>query len=98
MTINYITDDNDLTVDQFLALVDRVWPGDYDREKTAAAIARTLNVTAWDGERLLYEQWRGEELPGRLHPPQDTPYGLREFARVDPDGNLLRVDSPLDVD
>jgi uncharacterized glyoxalase superfamily protein PhnB len=46
----------------------------------------------------LYEQWRSAEVGGRLHPPQDTPYGLREFAHVDPDGNLLRVGSPLDAD
>jgi catechol 2,3-dioxygenase-like lactoylglutathione lyase family enzyme len=37
-------------------------------------------------------------LPGsgipRLHgAPQDTDYGLREFAVVDPDGNLLRIGS-----
>jgi catechol 2,3-dioxygenase-like lactoylglutathione lyase family enzyme len=30
----------------------------------------------------------------RLHgAPQDTDYGLREFALVDPDGNLLRIGS-----
>ena len=26
-------------------------------------------------------------------PPADTDYGLREFALVDPNGNLLRVGS-----
>jgi catechol 2,3-dioxygenase-like lactoylglutathione lyase family enzyme len=32
----------------------------------------------------------------RLHgAPQDTDYGLREFALVDPDGNLLRIGSSL---
>jgi hypothetical protein len=30
----------------------------------------------------------------RLMPPGDTDYGLREFALVDPSGNLLRVGSP----
>jgi hypothetical protein len=30
-----------------------------------------------------------------LHEPVDTDYGLREFAHVDPDGNLLRVGSPM---
>jgi hypothetical protein len=24
-----------------------------------------------------------------------TPYGLREFGHVDPEGNLLRIGSPL---
>ncbi len=27
-------------------------------------------------------------------PPSDTEYGLREFALVDPSGNLLRIGSP----
>ena len=31
----------------------------------------------------------------RLRAPFDTPYGLREFGYVDPDGNLLRVGSSL---
>jgi catechol 2,3-dioxygenase-like lactoylglutathione lyase family enzyme len=36
-----------------------------------------------------------EGIP-RLHgPPSETDYGLREFALVDPDGNLLRMGSPL---
>lgn len=32
----------------------------------------------------------------RLEPPEDKPWGLREFALVDPDGNLLRVGQVLD--
>jgi catechol 2,3-dioxygenase-like lactoylglutathione lyase family enzyme len=37
----------------------------------------------------------GEGIP-RLHgDPEDTGYGLREFAVVDPDGNLMRIGSPL---
>jgi hypothetical protein len=31
----------------------------------------------------------------RLGEPQDTPYGLREFAYVDPEGTLHRIGSPL---
>jgi hypothetical protein len=27
--------------------------------------------------------------------PGDTPYRLREFSHVDPEGNLLRIGSPL---
>jgi hypothetical protein len=30
----------------------------------------------------------------RLEPPEDTDYGIREFALIDPSGNLLRVGSP----
>lgn len=53
MTITCTCDDTTVSVDQFLELVDRVWPGDYDRPKTAAAIESTVNVTAWDGDRLI---------------------------------------------
>jgi hypothetical protein len=44
---------------------------------------------------VLYATWREAGVEGRLDPPRDTPYGLRELAHVDPDGNLLRVGSPL---
>ena len=44
----------------------------------------------------LYEEWlRLDDLDGRFHPPQDTPYGLREFAYVDADGTLHRIGSRL---
>lgn len=44
----------------------------------------------------LYAQWAAlENLGGRLIAPQDTPYGLREFTYVDPDGTAHRVGSPL---
>jgi uncharacterized glyoxalase superfamily protein PhnB len=49
-----------------------------------------------DDADALFEKWRDADLPGRLHPPEDTPYGLREFAHVDPDGNLLRIGSPAE--
>ncbi len=43
----------------------------------------------------LHAEWKAlADLGGRLHPPHDTPYGLREFAYVDPDGTLHRVGSP----
>ncbi|GAB7142527.1 glyoxalase-like protein [Mycobacterium riyadhense] len=45
----------------------------------------------------LYAEWATlENLEGHLHPPHDTPYGLREFAFVDADGTLHRIGSPLE--
>jgi hypothetical protein len=42
----------------------------------------------------LYAEWNAlENLEGRLIAPHDTPYGLREFAYVDPDGTLHRIGS-----
>jgi len=48
----------------------------------------------------LYREYAALGLPGegipRLHgPPEDSDYAMREFAVVDPDGNLLRIGSPL---
>jgi catechol 2,3-dioxygenase-like lactoylglutathione lyase family enzyme len=50
----------------------------------------------------LYGEYAALGLPGegipRLHgPPGDSDYGLREFAVVDPDGNLLRIGARLDA-
>ena len=47
----------------------------------------------------VHEEWRGvvERDPAtgsRLEEPMDTHYGMREFALVDPSGNLVRVGSP----
>ncbi len=43
----------------------------------------------------LYEACSASGLPGtglpRLDRLEDKPWGLREFAVVDPDGNLLRI-------
>jgi catechol 2,3-dioxygenase-like lactoylglutathione lyase family enzyme len=43
----------------------------------------------------LHGAWMASGAEGRFTRPADTPYGLREFAHVDPDGNLIRVGSPL---
>ena len=54
----------------------------------------------------LYTRWNGRcNTPafarvagkiGRLGAPVDTDYGLREFALIDHDGNLLRIGAPLE--
>ena len=43
----------------------------------------------------LYSAWRAANVAGRLRPPENTPYLLREFSHVDPEGNLLRIGSPI---
>jgi catechol 2,3-dioxygenase-like lactoylglutathione lyase family enzyme len=53
-----------------------------------------------DDADALHAEYSALGLPGegipRLHgPPEDADYGLREFAVVDEDGNLLRIGSPL---
>src|SRR5689334_18222406 len=39
--------------DEFFALAQRVWPGDYGLAETTSALARTTNIGAWDGDRLV---------------------------------------------
>jgi hypothetical protein len=48
-----------------------------------------------DDADALYASWSAAGVEGRLRAPVDTPYGLREFGYADPDGNLLRVGSPM---
>ena len=54
-----------------------------------------------DDADALHDEWHAVGVPrdpatgSRLVPPVDTDYGLREFALVDPSGNLVRVGSPL---
>ena len=50
--MEYHVDDCALEAEEFLGFASRVWPGDYDVEKTRAALTRTLNITARDGEQL----------------------------------------------
>src|SRR5437868_737717 len=42
-----------------------------------------------DDADALYARWKAAAVAGRLDAPVDTPYRLREFVHVDPDGNLL---------
>ncbi len=64
---------------------------EHDPLRTAASVY--LYVSDADA---LYAEWAAlEGLNGRLIPPQDTDYGLREFAYVDPDGTAHRVGSRI---
>lgn len=53
LEVRYIVDDRELGADDFLKLAERVWPGSYDKDKTDGALARTMNITAWDGDLLV---------------------------------------------
>jgi ribosomal protein S18 acetylase RimI-like enzyme len=39
--------------EDFVALAQRVWPRAYSVGEAAAALARTINIGAWDGSRLV---------------------------------------------
>ena len=49
--IKYLS--NGLNAEAFLALADRVWPRAYDLAAATAALTRTTNIGAWDGDRLV---------------------------------------------
>lgn len=53
MDISYRVDDAELSAKDFLSLVQRVWPGNYDHELTKQALQSTLNITAWDENTLI---------------------------------------------
>jgi catechol 2,3-dioxygenase-like lactoylglutathione lyase family enzyme len=63
---------------------------EHDRTRDGAEIY--LYVSDADA---LYAAWSSSGVKGRLVPPHDTPYGLREFAFRDADGTAHRVGSPL---
>ena len=51
--ISYQVDDRELNAAVFIPFVNRVWPGNYDAERTQDALARTVNITARDGKTLV---------------------------------------------
>lgn len=51
--IRYFADDNIINANEFIRFANQVWPDDYDEEKTEAALKRTINITARDGETLV---------------------------------------------
>ena len=51
--MEYRIDDRTLDAAVFLPFAVRIWPGDYDAARTQAALDKTLNITAYDGGRLV---------------------------------------------
>ena len=53
MNISFNVDDQNLSAETFLSFVNMVWPGTYDTGKTQEALTKTMNITAFDGDRLV---------------------------------------------
>ena len=51
--MEYKVNDQTLSAKAFLAFANQIWPGSYDEAKTQAALAKTCNITAYDGGRLV---------------------------------------------
>ena len=51
--MEYRVDDQELETSVFLSFVNKIWPGNYDVDKTRAALSKTLNISAYDGQVLV---------------------------------------------
>ena len=51
--MDYKVDDKQLNASVFLSFVNQIWPGSYDAERTQDALSKTLNITAYDGTKLI---------------------------------------------
>ena len=51
--MEYRADDRELQAAVFIEFVNQVWPGNYDVERTRDALSKTINITAYDGKRLV---------------------------------------------
>ena len=49
----YKVDDKGLNALLFIPFVNQIWQGDYDMEKTQAALSKTITITAYDGDVLV---------------------------------------------
>ena len=43
----------------------------------------------------IYKEWSEARVEGGLSQPETKPWGMREMAYGDPDGNLIRIGAPL---
>ena len=51
--MEYIIDDRQLDAAKFIAFVNKVWPGNYDEERTSVALSKTINITAYHDGMLV---------------------------------------------
>lgn len=49
----YKVNDEGLNASLFIPFVNQIWQGNYDMEKTQAALSKTINITVYDGEMLV---------------------------------------------
>ena len=51
--MDYEVDDKNLNAAVFVSFVNKVWPGNYDIDRTQSALSKTLNITAYDDSELI---------------------------------------------
>ncbi|HEY3785223.1 MAG TPA: VOC family protein [Steroidobacteraceae bacterium] len=62
---------------------------DHDPKRTASCVFVRV-----DDAEALHARWQAAG-PDRIKPLRNTNYGMREFAVLDPDGNMMLYASPL---
>ena len=56
--IGYKVDDGNLSAQAFVSFVNRIWPGNYDIEKTEKALSKTINITADESSTLTGDVYK----------------------------------------
>lgn len=51
--MEYKIDDKMLKTPEFIEFVNEVWPGNYDINKSKDALSKTMNITAYDENKLV---------------------------------------------
>lgn len=51
--MKYIVDDKNLDAEIFISFASKVWKGEYDIEKTKKALNKTINITAYEDNKLI---------------------------------------------
>ena len=51
--LEYKVDDKEMNASFFVSFVNQIWQGDYNIERTQAALSKTINITAYDGNVLV---------------------------------------------
>lgn len=51
--MRYVVNDKDLKAVDFISFANEVWEGEYDIEKTEMALSKTLNITAYEENKLV---------------------------------------------
>ena len=51
--IEYKVDDKEMNASFFVSFVNQIWQGDYNIDRTQAALSKTINITAYDGNVLV---------------------------------------------
>ena len=51
--IRYETDDKKLDAVVFINMATQIWSGKYNSKYTEEALEKTINITAWDNDKLV---------------------------------------------